>query len=88
MRYGSRVAESQMRDGEEDERPLGSVSWADPAAGMTQRINTFNDPRSPATPAVQHGIRNGCSNIPYVATHNAHEQYRAMNRRKCVEEED
>lgn len=73
---------------EEDTRPLGSVSWADPAAGMTERIHTFNEPRSPDTPSEQRGIRNGCSNIPFMAAYNSHEQLRAMNRRKGIEEDD
>lgn len=73
---------------EEDTRPLGSVSWADPAAGMTENLNVFNDPRSPDTDTVRRGVRNGCSNIPFIATHNAHQQYRAMNRRKGIEDDD
>lgn len=83
MRYGSHRAEIV-----EDERRLGHVSWADSGAGLTERIHTFNEPRSQDTPAEARGIRNGCSNIPFIATHNAHEQYRAMNRAKGVEEED
>lgn len=72
---------------EEDTRPLGSVSWADSGV-PTERIHTFNDPRSPDTSSEQRGIRNGCSNIPFMATHNSREQYHAMNRRKGIEEDD
>lgn len=83
MRYGSRGVPIEVP---EDERPLGSVSWAD-TFHPTDAVHTFNDPRTSNTPAESRGVRNGCSNIPIVAAYNEHEQYRAMNRRKGVEEE-
>ncbi len=70
----------------EDTRPLGRVNWADTGV-PTDRIHTFNDPRSPATPSEQSGIRNQTSNIPFLAKHNSHEQLRAMNRSKGYEED-
>jgi hypothetical protein len=83
VRYGSRAVPEPI---EEDRRPLGSVSWAD-TFHPTEAVHAFNDPRCPDTASEARGARNGCSNIPVVATWNAHDQYRAMNRRKGVEEE-
>ena len=84
MRYGSRRPEVI----EEDERPLGSVSWTDSFnSEASARVHTFNDPRCPDDHG-HGGIRTIVThNIPALATYKEHEQYRAMNRRKGVEEE-
>ena len=76
----------------EDERPLGSVNWADPStAGMSDHVHTFNpeEYHSKDAHGEQHGIRSGPGvNSPGMGAWHAKRQWEEMQRRKGFEAED